>query len=370
MSGKNIKALFTISVLTMALFLVSFAIPAYAQFTTTGKVLSINKGAGTITVEPYFPLKSGEFREGQPIEFGLLRTDPYNRNLTRQASIMRGDEVAKFDDLKVGDWVTVTYHQESTGAIVADGIAITSPPASLSERRVGVAPAYSGGQAVAPAYESRPMTGHPGYYDSRAGLLSYSGRIIAIDHGARSLALDPMTARGEHKIFALRPGAAVLIGNENRSFSDLKLGDWVTVNYHQESLQNIVADSVAVITPPSGTPSTFREGTSLYPQGSSMRDRYLASNTFNGKVVAIDKDSRILIVSPTDMAASNFSSRGEQVFVLRDGSLINMDDRKLSFGDLKVGDNVVISYHDEGGSIIADNISISAPSLVPFEERG
>jgi hypothetical protein len=357
MSGKiNTKALFAISAFTMALFIFSFSAPADAQFTMTGKVLSINKSSGSITVEPYFPYKSGEFREGQPIEFGLLRTDPYNRNMTQQAWVMKGNEVARFDEINVGDWVTVTYHQESTGVTVADGIAINSPPAVLPERRLGVAPAYSGSQAAAPAYDSR-----------QAGLLSYSGRIIAIDHAARSLALDPMMARGEHKIFALRPGAAVLIGNENRAFSDLKLGDWVTVNYHQESFQNIVADSVAVIAPPAGMP---REGTSLYPQGSSMKQGYLASNTFLGKVVSIDKKSKTVLVSPTDMAGSNFSARGERVFVLRDASLISRDARNLAFEDLKVGDSVAITYHDEGGSIIADNISITSPSLIPFEERG
>ena len=40
---------------------------------------------------------------------------------------MRGNETRDFDDIRVGDWVTVNFHQERNGLVITDGVAFTSP---------------------------------------------------------------------------------------------------------------------------------------------------------------------------------------------------------------------------------------------------
>jgi hypothetical protein len=347
---RTSKTLFVIVAFTMALFLLSFADYANAQFSVTGKIVSVDKVGKTLTIDPYYPYREGEFKQGQTMSFSLTRLDPYDRKTTRDAWVMFGNETKRIEDLRVGDWVTVTYHQESDGRIVGDGVAITAPPALvIPERRAAV---------MAPG-ESKAL-------HSDAGLLSFSGRVIAIDKSSRMLALEPTMAsggvKGEPKFFALRPDTLVLLGNESRDFSDLKIGDWVTVNYHQESLSNVIADSIA-ITPPAGT--MYREGTSLtYPEG-----RF----SLTGQVVSIDHDSKILIVKPYEAAGTNYSGfKGNHAFALKDGAMITMKNESRNFEDLKVGDWVTVSYYEDSrGNIVADGVAISSPSTLPFpEERG
>lgn len=371
---KTSKTLFVIAAFTMAIFLLSFADYANAQFSVTGKVVAVDKAGKTLTIDPYYPYREGEFRQGQTMSFSLTGTDPYDRNTTRDAWIMLGNETKRIQDLKVGDWVTVTYHQESDGKISADGVAITAPPAILYPERRASAPVYErsvGG--VAPSYDrGRALP-------SDANLLSFSGKIIAIDRASKMVALDPTLVsggfKGEPKIFALRHDADILLGNETRDFSDLRLGDWVTVNYHQESLSNVVADSIAITTPPGAYPqggTMYRDSGTIYREGTS---RAYPEGRFSltGQVVAIDHDLKTLVVKPSEVAGTNYSGiKGEHAFALKEGAMIKMGDANKSFEDLKVGDWVTVSYHEDSrGNLVTDGVAITSPSTLPFpEERG
>jgi hypothetical protein len=137
------------------------------------------------------------------------------------AAIMMGNEPRNFDDIRVGDWVTVNYRPMNSGPALAEGIAITAPPAP--------------------------------YLRETAGVYSIPGKVVAIDRASRTLTLDPSYCYSPNysgdRVFAMDRGTVVMMGNEPRNFDDLRVGDWVTVNYHQERNGLIITDGIAFTSP-------------------------------------------------------------------------------------------------------------------------
>ena len=99
--------------LATVLFVMSFATAASAApFTITGQIVSIDKGAKILTVD------SGMTKEHLVLALG------------DGAAIMSGSRPVPFNDLKIGDRVTVRYHQKSDGDYVAEDIALIAVPIS------------------------------------------------------------------------------------------------------------------------------------------------------------------------------------------------------------------------------------------------
>lgn len=302
---------FLVKVMTIAvvaLFVVFFA-GAASAFTLSGKVMSIDKGAKTLTVDPsyYSGAKYGPATE--------LRTFAF----AHDGQIWMGNEKKDFDDIKVGDLVTVNYHQESGGLAIADGITVNTP--------------------------ASPM--HPA-----AQAFSLTGKVVSIDKDARTLSVDPegMTSGVTGiRTFSLDNTSSILRGSERASLDDIKVGDIVSVNYHQESGGRIIADSIAINPPVTRYPEQGRAAFSL-----------------SGKIAFIDKDARTITLEPSPYAA------GERSFYLDNNTSIMMGDRTVSLNDLNVGDNVTVNYHQESnGRIIADSVAVTLPELAPFPaERG
>src|SRR5512135_3059971 len=108
MSTRAADLLKTAVMVLAALFVMSLIIAPSAQaFSLTGRVDGIDKDKMTLTVTPYDGLKLG----GQDRSFAL----------DKHALVLMGSEKRDFRDIRVGDWVTVTYHEESTGTVVAEG---------------------------------------------------------------------------------------------------------------------------------------------------------------------------------------------------------------------------------------------------------
>lgn len=75
--------------------------------TITGKVVFISRYANTIA------LGTGD-RDSMVRAF----------DLTEGVSVIKGGEKASIDDIRTGDLVTITYHQNEEGQDIIDGIAI------------------------------------------------------------------------------------------------------------------------------------------------------------------------------------------------------------------------------------------------------
>ncbi len=99
--------------LATALFVMSFVTSASAApFTITGQVVSIARDGKILTVD------SGMTKEHLVLALG------------DGAAIMSGKRTVPFNDLKVGDRVTVRYHQKSDGDYVAEDIVLVAAPMS------------------------------------------------------------------------------------------------------------------------------------------------------------------------------------------------------------------------------------------------
>jgi hypothetical protein len=339
---------------------------ANAQFVVTGKVISVNDVSKTITIEP--SMKVPELGSG-PYSFALTSTDPTDRDKTRLADI-RGmaNESKRLSDIKTGDWVTINYHQESTGQYAADGILVGVPASSKP---------HAGAAGTYPQY---PATG--AYHRTDTGAMLLTGKVIAIDKNAKTFTVDPSfaNASAENRMlytFALDRNGMLLWGNERRDFSDLNIGDMITVSYHQENTGKILADRIAV------TPVGYvapRPQASLYPERRVAMEPH--GNVFSagspfavtGRVVALDRDAKTLTVDSSylkDAATFNKSAAGLSSFKLDENSTVVMGDKTMNFSDINVGDTVTVNYHQESnGNIIADGIAIN-PALAPLpEERG
>jgi hypothetical protein len=78
---------------------------------------------------------------------------------------------------------------------------------------------------------------------------SYCGKIVAIDNSARTLTVQ--SVMGGRQIFTLNSVASVTKCNGPMSFTNLKVGDEVTIAHCQTSVGNFVANEIA-LTPSSG----------------------------------------------------------------------------------------------------------------------
>ena len=77
-----------------------------APFTYTGKVVTLDKGYGSLTVQ------------AGPNDYLIF-------NVHDNAGIMRCNESVSFNSVKVGDEVTVSYYEESGGNFIADNITLS-----------------------------------------------------------------------------------------------------------------------------------------------------------------------------------------------------------------------------------------------------
>ncbi len=325
----SIRLFFTVlTVAVVALFVASFAAPASAQvFTTTGKIVSIDKDGKTFTIDPHY-------YGGAKSSAADLRTFALSRGGTlgeMKASIWMGNEKRSFDDLRVGDLVTVDFHQEANGLVLADGITIHAPA----------------GVAVRP--EERVI---PGVTEKAAPAFSLTGKVVSLDPDARSIAVNPvypgMTYSGTREVrtFAL-DNTSLYRNGQPVTLTDINVGDLVTVNYHQESNGRIIADSIA-INPPMGR----------YPEQGSV------GFSLSGRIASIDKNARTFVVEPSAYTAER---AGGRTFFLEDGSIM-LGSKTVTLSDLKVGDMVTVNYHQASdGRIIADSIAVSAPK---YPEQG
>ncbi|HSB30546.1 MAG TPA: hypothetical protein VLD55_03000 [Candidatus Sulfobium mesophilum] len=306
-SAKTVNLLTVLTLVLTAFFVVYLSTTASAQFSLTGRVSAIDTHQKTITVTAY----NGPDKPLGP-DYGLA--------LDRQARIMSGDGEKSFGDIREGDWVTITYHEESGGSLIAEGIAMTFPPASYS--------AYTG-----------PRT------------FSLQGKVVVIDRDARTFTVDPSYYYGQNysggvRVFAYRDGAVVLLGSERRDFRDLRVGDWVTVAFHQEGNGFVVTDEIAITSPPA-----------FYPESSAR------TISLQGKIVAIDRDVRTFTVDPSYYYGQNYSG-GVRVFAYRDGAVVLLGSERRDFRDLRVGDWVTVAFHQEGnGFVVTDEIAITSPPV-------
>jgi hypothetical protein len=308
---KTVKMLNVLALVLVTLFVMSLVIPNSVQaFSIAGKVVATDNDKKTLTVTAY----------NEPNKRGA----DYAFALDKQATVMRGKELSHFRDIRVGDWVTVNYHQESGGLVVAEDINISTPTASM---------------------------------------FSLSGKVVAIDKDARTFTVDPSYYYGPNYsgrmgvgTFSIRDGATVMMGSESRDFRDIKVGDWVTVNYYQVPGGPVVADGIAI----------------TYPPAPYLEERAQAFS-IPGKVVAIDRDAGTLTLDPRYCYGPNFGGRmGLRTFAVERGTLIKMGNENKDFRSIRVGDWVVLNYHQaNNGLVVTDDIAISSqPAIGCMEERG
>lgn len=298
-----------------ALFVMSLIIAPSAQaFSLTGRVSAIDKDKETLTVTPYDGLN--------------LRGPDQSFALDRNALVLMGNEKRDFGDIRVGDWVTVTYHEESGGIVIAEGISFAVPPAPYKEERAQ---------------------------------FSLTGKVVAIDTDAKTLTIDPSYYYGPtyggtgSRTFTLDPGIWVMMGIERRDLRDIRVGDWVTVNFHRESNGLGIAEGIAI----------------TYPPVPYVGER--AQLSFTGKVVGIDRHARTLTIDPSYCYGPNYGGKmSVRTFALDFGVSVMIGSERRDVRDIRVGDLVTVNYHQERyGYGVADGIAITFPAVATCpEERG
>jgi hypothetical protein len=320
-SGKRISAetaeiikIFSLVLAAVLVLFLSMATSAQA-FSITGRVVAIDRGQKTLSVAAY----SGPDTTALSYAGGADRINTFA--LKHGAKVMKGTESVDFGDIRVGDWVTVDYYQTGSGLVLADGIAITPPPKGET-----------------------------------AQVFSIPGMVIAIDRGARMFTLDPSYYYGPVyggartvRVFAMDRNLVVMKGSEPRDFRDIRVGDWVTVNFYQEPSGLVVADAIAITAPPA---PYLGETARVF--------------SIPGKVVAIDRDARTLTLDPTYCYGANYEgTRGLRVFALAKGTVIMMGNESREFRDIRVGDWVTVNFHHEGnGLVVTDGIAFTSPAVL------
>ncbi len=304
----------TAAMVLAALFVMSLLIvPNVHAFSLTGRVSAIDIHQKTLTVTPYDGV--------------MLRGPDQSFAMDRSALVLMGNEKRDFRDIRIGDWVTVTYHEESGGIVTAEGISFAVPPA--------------------------------GYKEERAQF-SLAGRVVAIDADAKTLTIDPSYYYGPtygsagSRTFTLDIGTWVMMGSERREIRDIRVGDWVTVNFHRERNGVVIAEGIAV----------------AYPPVSYATEREVS---FSGRVVAIDRYARTLTVDPSYCYGPNYGGvMGRRSFALDFGGSVMIGSERRDFRDIRVGDLVTVNYHRErDGYGIADGVAVTFPPTATCpEERG
>lgn len=310
-TGKTVNMLNVLALVLVTLFVMSLVITNSAQaFSIAGKVVAVDNVKKTLTVTAY----SEPNKRGADYAFALAR----------QATVTRGKDPSHLRDIRTGDWATVNYHEESGGLLIAEDINITSPHVSM---------------------------------------FSLPGKIVAIDKDARTFTVDPSYYYGPNNsgrmglwTFSIRDGATVMMGSESRDFRDIKVGDWVTVNYYQLPGGPVVADGIAITYPPAP-----------YLEGRAQ------AFSIPGKVVAIDRDAGTLTLDPRYCYGPNFGGRMDlRTFAVERGTSIKMGNEYKDFRSIRVGDWVVVNYHQAyNGLVVTDDIAVSSqPAIGCMEERG
>ncbi len=91
---------------------------------------------------------------------------------------------------------------------------------------------------------------------------------------------------------------------------------------------------------------------------------FAQGQSISGKVVAIDKDTKTLVIDPFREG----QAAGVRTFSLGDNASVMMEGRKTGFETLSVGDLVTATYHSaQNGENIIDGITVN--SKTP-EEQG
>jgi hypothetical protein len=225
-----------------------------SSLTVTGKVIAIDKAAKTFTLDPTFGRSLDRIAAG-------FRTFALDRN----GIVLMGNERRDFNDLTIGDLVTVNYRQETTGKIIADHITVVpvgvpGPQASAMLPNTScVCPQASmspSGSALAAdrTFEHEKMPYNAGFA-SGAAPFSLLGKVVAVDKSAKTITVDPSELRNELgpnkaapaiTTFVLDRNVSVYSGDRSMMLNDINVGDTVSVNYHQEGDGKIIADSIAI----------------------------------------------------------------------------------------------------------------------------
>jgi hypothetical protein len=350
---NNPRSMSFFALVAAALFVCAFANTGTAAdvFTITGKITSMDKGLKTFTVDST-AYAAGQKNYGDPsgLRSFVLNTTPEN-----QTRIMMGNQRRDFDDLNVGDIVTVSFHQESGGRVVADGIALITPAATYPEERTMIYP------------EQR--TAHP------ESAFSLTGKVVGIDRSAQTLTIDsrsanaPASAMNAPRTFSLDRSTTVIRG-ESVSINDIHQGDLVTVHFHQAPNGLMVADGIALITP-AGSMGAAPGTAGVYPEQKPQ-----AGFTLTGKVVALNKEARTLSIDPNYSSsgytgASAYGTTGVRTFNLENSSSILLGNRSARLDEIHIGDVVTINFHQASdGRMVADSIAVMPPALPVPEERG
>jgi Cu/Ag efflux protein CusF len=84
--------------------------------------------------------------------------------------------------------------------------------------------------------------------------------------------------------------------------------------------------------------------------------------SFKGEVTAIDPAAKTFAVRSIESAKSEpaITLKGELTFAMDEGTKVKECDKDMAFSDLKVGDRISVSYHEEEGKSLADSIAIEA----------
>lgn len=93
----------------------------------------------------------------------------------------------------------------------------------------------------------------------------------------------------------------------------------------------------------------------------------VADNTeysIKGKVVSVDFLARKLTVRSIDKIPSLISGTlGEFTFSMDEITKVTMCDREKPVEDIKVGQEITVSYHERDGQLHADSIAMPAPLM-------
>ncbi len=319
-TAANMLKLLAMLLAVVAVVFIATATPAQA-FSMTGKVVAIDTGKKTLSVAAYYgPDYALSYKGG---------ADKINTfALKRDGQVLKGSERMHFRDIRVGDWVTVSYQEKGNGLVLAGAISITPPPVA--------------------------------YASAASQTYSIPGRVVSIDRDAGRLTVDssyyygPSNGANAVHVFTMDRNIIVMSGAEPRSLTDISVGDWVLVTYRQENNGLIATDEIAITAPPA---PYVRETSEMF--------------SIPGKVVAINRASRTLTLDPSYCYEANPGGMtGLRMFTVAGGTVIMQGSEQRDFRDIRVGDWVTVNYHEErNGLVITDGVAFTSPAVIACPEK-
>jgi hypothetical protein len=91
--------------------------------------------------------------------------------------------------------------------------------------------------------------------------------------------------------------------------------------------------------------------------------------TFNGEVIAVDSYDKTFTVKPLESIESeSMESSAPLTFNWDKMTSVIMCDQNSSIEGIRVGGRVTVTYHEEGGSLIADAINIAPLYLACYDQ--